>query len=259
MKYLKSPTDFVVNEGLFDLFKKKKKPTPKIPTESLFREIGPGEWTDYMESHKTEAWNKPEIDYLKSLSEYIQFRKKGVSDSAIDHFYIQLMNKEIRITKYKDEWYDINYKAYKKWESKHTFYLCDTWVGALQCIDYILKDDIDGRLDHRNEGLREFGEYGSNYRKPIIDKLEELLLEIFDKYYIPESPKGVSGDYSWWNDMDKYITIGNIPDDSQASSILADLFQIKEKVEQRLNRKVSIRKGQNGSMNNETFWISITP
>lgn len=142
MKYLKYFR--AIDEGLFDLFKKKPKPIPhKIPDDALFKEMGAREWVDYMDGHKVEAWRKEEVDYLKSLSKFVQFRKKGVNNSAINHFYIQLVNKEIRITKYKDEWYDINYRTWKHkdWEDKHTYYLCDTWDGVLQCIDHILKDE----------------------------------------------------------------------------------------------------------------------
>lgn len=106
------------------------------------------------------------------------------------------------------------------------------------------------------EGNRNFDEYGPNYRKPVIQDLEDLLIEVFDERRIPESTVGVCHDYTWWNDMDKYITVGNIPDDIQATLLLDDLYRIKEKVELRLNRRVSIRKGRNST---GTFWISISP
>jgi hypothetical protein len=111
------------------------------------------------------------------------------------------------------------------------------------------------------EGNRNFDEYGPNYRKPIIQDLEDLLIEVFDVHRIPESTVGVCLDYTWWNDMDKYITVGNIPDDIQATLLLDDLYRIKEKVELRLNREVYIRKGRNsnGPFSNSTFWITISP
>lgn len=49
------------------------------------------------------------------------------------------------------------------------------------------------------EALRMFREYGPDYRRPIMDKLEDSLVEIFDKWLLSESP-GCCRVYSWWRE-----------------------------------------------------------
>lgn len=109
------------------------------------------------------------------------------------------------------------------------------------------------------EGNRMFREYGPNYRRPIIEQLEDLLIEVFDKWKLGESTQGVSSEYSWWNDLNYHITIGNIPHEDELYLILDDLFRIKAKIEERLGRKIKITNGQNGGYRGSTYWISIEP
>jgi hypothetical protein len=95
------------------------------------------------------------------------------------------------------------------------------------------------------------------YRKLIMDKLEDSLIEIFDKWSLSEGVK--SRVYSWWRGSGLYshqIVIGNIPNESQMYLILDDVFSIKSLIEKRIGRGIGITNGNN---QNGTCWILIEP
>jgi hypothetical protein len=123
-----------IDEGLFDLFKKKK-PVRELPTEILYEPMNAIESDAFLKSHDMIDFNKEELDYLSPISKY---HKLEISSTGADLFFIDTMNNEFRIYKFDDEWYLIKHKEWVKrpngidddvvWK----YYKCDTFDGVKQ-------------------------------------------------------------------------------------------------------------------------------
>ena len=124
------------NEGLFDLFKKKK-PVRELPTEILYEPINARESDVFIKSHDMIDFNMVEVDYLSTISKYHKF-EAPISSSDVDLFFIQTMNNEFRIYKFDDEWYLIKHKEYGKtyslddYQTNYYYYKVDTFDGIKQ-------------------------------------------------------------------------------------------------------------------------------
>lgn len=128
MKHLKT------YEGLFDFFKKKNKPVPKVNGD-LYEPIAARDMVEYEDNHKTVPFTKLEIDYINGLVGKVEYRRKMGKVYSVDHFHVETKNKNINIKKYDDEWFlvnigindnDIFSGEYIGWK----YYKCDTFDGV---------------------------------------------------------------------------------------------------------------------------------
>lgn len=101
-------------------------------------------------------------------------------------------------------------------------------------------------MKHIEKFNKSFKDYNKYHRRPIMEQLEDLLIEVFDGRGICESPNGSSTKYSWWNELDYNIIIGNIPQEDLYWLILDDVYSIRPKIENRLGRKIKITSGHYG-------------
>lgn len=90
-----------------------------------------------------------------------------------------------------------------------------------------------------------------------IEDLEETLIEIFDKYNMPENINLEHGIFSWWRTQsDDRIKIGYIPDMFIYYSIINDINNILPKIQSRFGN-ITIEKGKCKSA--QSTYIDILP